>query len=552
MANVLNFKLTLEDLLGPKVAGAIRQVQQLGNQVDRPHKLNVDTSQAQSGLSGIMGLVAKLGLAAAFATGAKAIVGMGTQMEQTRIQFETFTGSAEKGNAVIAQLQKFANLTPFDDEQVIKAGRGLLAFGEDAKNLQPILSKLGNISSATGKDFNELVSIYGKNKISGLVQGDDLRQLMEGGIPVMASLARQLGVNESQVRKMGEQGKITFGMLDNAFDELGGKSGKWGDLMEKQSKTVAGRWSSLVGFAQNLGAKLGEMLNPFIGKIVDGGNAVLTFISQNTEKMKAIFSPVLAALQPLFDAFDGIRQQLFGNAEAGDVLATAFNGVANVIRFLAPVLKIAATLVGKVVTTVWQLIAGIAKFIETSPNLQKYYAALWGGAVAAFKGIAAAAGKFLGGVGKILEGIMTMNWSKLKDGFSETMAGLTDGPQVGKNIAAGVVQGWKDGIKPIKLFGEHKAPAAAGTDAASAFANNKAGGKAPAMTAAASAGAGAVGGSAGGGSRVTNITLRIDTLLREVKLSGSTMGESVKDLAVLIRDTVIAELNDVNTLSSAN
>ena len=178
-----------------------------------------------------MGLVGKLGLAAAFATGAKAIVGMGTQMEQTRIQFETFTGSAEKGNAVIADLQKFANLTPFDDEQVISAGRQLLAFGEDAKSINPILTKLGNISSATGKDFNELVSIYGKNKLSGIIQGEDLNQLNDSGIPVMKSLAAQLGVNVSQVRKMGEQGKITFSMLDKSFDELGGASGKWGNLM---------------------------------------------------------------------------------------------------------------------------------------------------------------------------------------------------------------------------------------------------------------------------------------------------------------------------------
>ena len=47
-------------------------------------------------------------------------------------------------------------------------------------------------------------------------------------------------------------------------------------------------------------------------------------------------------------------------------------------------------------------------------------------------------------------------------------------------------------------------------------------------------------------------SVRIDTLMREVKLSGATMGESVKDLASLIRDTVIAELNDVNTLASTN
>ena len=548
MSNVLNFKLTLDDLLGPKVAAAIRGVQNLGQQVEKPHKLNIDTSQAKSGLSGIMGLVGKLGLVAALATGGKAIVGMGTQLEQTRIQFETFTGSAEKGNAVIADLQKFANLTPFDDEQVIGAGRQLLAFGEDAKSLNPILTKLGNISSATGKDFGELVSIYGKNKLSGIIQGEDLNQLNDSGIPVMASLAKQLGVNVSQVRKLGAEGKITFSMLDKSFDELGGAGGKWASLMDKQSQTVAGRWSSLVGFAQNLGGKLGEAINPFIGGIVDGGNTLLTFISTNTEKIKAMFAPVVSAMQPLFDAFDGIRQQLFGNAEAGDVLATVFNFVANAIRLAAPVIKIVAGLLGKVLTTVWDLIAGIAKFIQTHEWIQKYYAAIWGGAVAAFKGIADAAGKFLGGVGHLLQGILTMDWGELKKGFSETMSSLADGPKVGAGIAAGVVKGWKEGIKPVKLFGNDK-PTTSSTDAATAFAQG--GGQKPAaMSAAASKGATAGGVSGVGGKGVTNISLRVQDMLRNMTVNVASAAEGAKEIAQLVRDTVIAELNDVNTLAS--
>ncbi|MBO2009168.1 tape measure protein [Hymenobacter negativus] len=546
MANVLNFKLTLEDLLGPKVASAIQRVTQLGQQVDKPHKLNIDTSQANGALSGVMGLVGKLGLAAAFATGAKAIVGMGTQMEQTRIQFETFTGSAEKGNAVIGQLQKFANLTPFDDEQVISAGRQLLAFGEDATSLNPILTKLGNISSATGKDFGELVSIYGKNKLSGIIQGEDLNQLNDSGIPVMKSLAAQLGVNVSQVRKMGEQGKITFAMLDKSFDELGGAGGKWGDLMDKQSQTVAGRWSSLVGFAQNLGGKMGEAVNPFIGRIVDGGNELLLFIQKNTDKIKEMFQPAVTAMEPLFEAFDRIRQQLFGNADAGSILTTVFNGLANVIRLLAPVLRIAATLAGKVVTVVWDLIKGIAKFIQTHEWIQKYYAAIWGGAVAAFKGIADAAGKFLGGTGKILEGLMTMNWSKLKEGFSETMSSLADGPKVGGDIASGVVKGWKEGIKPIKLFGDDKPM---GTDAASTFLNKQAGraqGKAPALTAAASAG-----GVAGvGGKGITNIYLTVNRPFENTTITAGTQQQAAKQTADMFRDFFMAELNDVNTLAS--
>ena len=136
------------------------------------------------------------------------------------------------------------------------------------------------------------------------------------------------------------------------------------------------------------------------------------------------------ALQPLFATFDGIRQQLFGNASAGDILAVVFNVIANALRLVSPVLKIVAGLIGKVVTVVWDLISGIAKFIQTHEWLQKYYAAIWGGAVAAFKGIAEVAGKFLGGVGHLLQGILTMDWGVLKQGFAETVASMGQGPKI--------------------------------------------------------------------------------------------------------------------------
>jgi|GEM_PF-3885678 len=536
-------------MLGPKVAGAIRQVQNLGSEVAKPHKLNVDASGAKGALSGVMGMLGGLGIAAGIAAGAKAIVGMGVGLEQTRVQFETFTGSAEKGNAVIADLQKFANLTPFEDDQVISAGRQLLAFGEDAKNLNPILTKLGNISSATGKDFNELVSIYGKNKLSGVIQGEDLNQLTESGIPVMDSLARQLGVTTDQVKKMGADGKISFKMLEKSFDELGGAGGKWGDLMDKQSKTVAGRWSSLVGFAQNLGGKAGEALLPIMGGIVDGGNELLAFIQTNTAKLKQMFDPVVKAVQPLVDEFRNIKNEIFGTSEAGDILNTVFNVIATVIKYISPVIKVVATLLAEVYKQIFRVVQVIGHWLATSPRVQKFLSGLWEGAVATFKGIAEAAGKFLGGVGGIIEGVFTGDFGKIKEGLLQTMnaVGDTQFDKLGKKAADGFNQGYRDGFQPMKLFGADKV---AGTDAASTFmgGGGKPGGaKAPAMTAAASKGESVSG---VGGKGITNIHLTTGNIFPNATITAGTTQEAARDVSGQFGDWIRAALNDVNTLAS--
>ena len=549
MTGLLNFKLTLEDLLGPRLAALAAKVEQFGQKVEKPHKVRVDTAQAGGAMNGLMGLAGKAAAAFGIFETAKGIVKMGSDLEQTRVQFETFTGSAEKGNAVIADLQKFAQITPFEDDQVISAGRQLLAFGEKAESLNPVLTKLGNISSATGKDFNELISMWGKNKLSGIIQGEDLNQLVDAGIPVMDSLAKQLGVTTDQVRKMGADGKISFGMLDKAFDELGGAGGKWGNLMEKQSKTFAGRLSSMVGFVQQLGGKMGEAINPLLGKLVDGGANLLTFISKNTAKIVEMFRPLQKALQPALDAFGEIYEAMGITGDGTDFLNGLFGGMATVIENLSPVIKVAATAIGEVYRKIWGLISAVAKFVETSPRLQKFMSGLWSGAVAVFKGITEAAVKAFGGLADILEGVFTLNWGKLKQGLKSSLAALADGGGIPEQAGAGFAAGWNKGFKKSTLFDKAtQAAPGAGTDAASAFLAKKspAAALAPGLKTSASASG------ASSSSHITHITLNIKELIHQLTVQAATVTEGAEQVADIVLKKLMSSLNDVNTIASSN
>jgi tape measure domain-containing protein len=548
MAGLLNFRLTLEDLLGPKLAALAAKVEQFGREVEKPHDVKVNTSKAEGGLSSLAGMAGKAFAAFGVFETVKGIVKMGSDLEQTRVQFETFTGSAEKGNAVIADLQKFAQITPFEDEQVISAGRQLLAFGENAESLNPILTKLGNISSATGKDFNELISMWGKNKLSGIIQGEDLNQLVDSGIPVMDSLAKQLGVTTSQVRKMGADGKISFGMLDKAFDELGGAGGKWAGLMDKQSKTFAGRLSSLVGFAQNIGGKLGEALTPGLGKIVDAGAALLTWAQSKSAQIVEMFKPLSEAFQPLLDAITQIWAELGLTGDGGDFLTSVFNGLATVINYLSPVLKVAATALGAIALKMAHLQEAIAAFIGSSPRLQKFFAGLWAGATAVFTGIVQSAVKMFGGLADIIEGVFTLNWGKLKNGLTESLHALADGGGIAEKAGAAFGDGYQKGFKKSTLFDVAKGAAGGETGPAALMK-----GKAPAAASLAPTlkdKPGTAG--ANGGNKVTNINLSIGTLIKDLNVTAANVTESAEKIGELVLQQLMSSLNDVNTLSSAN
>lgn len=219
--------------------------------------LRLNTAQFTSGLNNAASAVTGFGLAinnisgqlAGVFAGAGLIqqsISLAAGIEQIGISFEVLIGDAEKARKTLGLLQQFANVTPFAQDKVIDAGKRLLAMGITVDQLIPTLNTLGNVSAASGKDLSELSTIFGQVKIAGRLTGQDLMQFTNAGIPLISELAKSLKQPESAIKEMVEAGKIGFGDVARALDALGGTSGRWGTMMERQSQTLAGRWSTFV------------------------------------------------------------------------------------------------------------------------------------------------------------------------------------------------------------------------------------------------------------------------------------------------------------------
>jgi len=234
---------------------------------------------------GLTGTIKKVGLALGGLAIGQQLVGFGksaiqsaADFESLQISFTTFLGSADKANEVLAELQEFSALTPFTGEQVQTAGKALLAFGVEADDLQESLRKVGDISAGTGKDFNELAVIFGKAKVQGTLFAEDINQLTEAGVPVIQEFAKQLGVSESEVKKLGSEGKINFGNLEKAFTSLTGEGGKFFNLTESLSQSTTGRLSTLEDNWDQLKRTIGEGLLPVVEVFLEAGNRTIEFL----------------------------------------------------------------------------------------------------------------------------------------------------------------------------------------------------------------------------------------------------------------------------------
>lgn len=227
--------------------------------------------------------------------GIKNIISAGAEFEQTTVAFTTFLGSADKAKSILEELGKFADITPFETKEVTKAGQTLLAFGVNADDLIHTLKIVGDVASGVGKDFNELAAIFGKAKVSGRVMNDDLLQLTQAGIPAIDELSKSLNVPPAAIRKMAEEGKISFGDLQKSFEHMSGVGGRFADMMEKQNQTLMGLWSNLTSnfakMARDAGGKLDEWLKPLV-KI----GVQLTTLSEPMKRIVLVIGSLVAVI----------------------------------------------------------------------------------------------------------------------------------------------------------------------------------------------------------------------------------------------------------------
>jgi tape measure domain-containing protein len=196
--------------------------------------------------------------------------------EQTRISFETMLGSASKANKLLADLQEFAKRTPFSLVELQEGTKRLLAYGVEGENVIDTMRTLGNITSAVGRDkMPQLILAFGQVKAVGHLTGMELRQFAETGVPLLQILADQFKVSTAEVQDMVSAGKVGFADVQKALESLGGEGGKWGDMMDRQSKTLQGSLSNLSDSWNQLLIVLGTLFIPLATQVVSALNNIL-------------------------------------------------------------------------------------------------------------------------------------------------------------------------------------------------------------------------------------------------------------------------------------
>ena len=210
------------------------------------------------------------------------------EFQQLEVAFNTMLGSKEKADALMGQLVELAATTPFDLKGVASGAKQLLAYGLEAEKVTDTMRRLGDIAAGLGLQIGDLAWLYGTTMTQGRMYAEDLNQFTGRGIPMIAELAKQFGVAESEVKQLVTDGKVGFPQVEQAIKNLTDEGGKFGGLMEAQSHTIIGQISNI---KDSIDMAFNEM-----GKQSDGViNTALSGVSFLVEHWRQVGEAIVAA-----------------------------------------------------------------------------------------------------------------------------------------------------------------------------------------------------------------------------------------------------------------
>ena len=210
------------------------------------------------------------------------------EFQQLEVAFTTMLGSAEKANALMMQLTKTAAVTPFDLKGVTDGAKQLLAYGVSADEVNDTLIHLGDIAAGLSLPLGDLVYLYGTTLTQGRMFTQDLRQFMGRGIPIAEELAKQFGVTKDKVQELVSTGKVGAEEFKQAIMAMSSEGGKFGGLMEEQSKIITGQISNIEDAIDNAFNKIGKQSEGVINTALDG----VSYLVENYEKVGKIILSV--------------------------------------------------------------------------------------------------------------------------------------------------------------------------------------------------------------------------------------------------------------------
>lgn len=300
-----------------------------------------------------------------------AMVKAAADIEAMQQQLETMTGSAEAGGKMFNEIKTMAAKTPFETKDLMKATNTMLGFGIAQDKVLPLMNQLGDISGGNADRFQSLALAFSQVSSAGKLQGQDLNQMINAGFNPLENIAKRTGKSVGYWKEQMSKGKVTVKMVEQAMRDATSEGGRFYKMMEKQSKTALGQWSTFQDNLNMVLAEFGKIILPIAIDALAKLSETLEWInslSPETKKLVLIVAAFAAGLGPLLIILGSVTSAVL-----------SLNAGLGTLAVMLKMTKLATLGWGAGwIAGIWGLIKGIQLLIELLKNLKSRLAAIDG------------------------------------------------------------------------------------------------------------------------------------------------------------------------------
>ena len=294
-----------------KASGPLRSVEKSLGRVEKESK------SLTKSLGLISGALAAIGSAGIL----RSITNTTARFEDLQDTLTTVTGSAQKGAAAFAGIQKFATQTQFGVEELTNTYIKLAGAGiNPTTKLLTTFTDAAAVTTDQIGTLNAITDLFSRTTSGGLGL-EELNRLADRGLPVFKMLEDQLGLTRLEVSEFGKTAEgarqITEALVNGINQQFGGATqGKMDNLSTAMSN---------FGIAvTNAAYKIGDEFRPQLTAAI---SEATEFITTNDRLLKSIGTDLASAIEGSVTALKFLAHnfEVIRNVAIGMISIRAFD-----------------------------------------------------------------------------------------------------------------------------------------------------------------------------------------------------------------------------------
>jgi len=215
----------------------------------------------------------------AIGAGLTTVSKLGMEAEQTAVSFEVLTGSQEKANQLLNDLNNYAAKTPYSKLNIQDAAKQMMAFGVEQEKVMPYMRMMGDIAMGDAGKLQSLTLAFSQIQSAGKLTGQDLLQLVNAGFNPLQEISRTTGESYVSLREKMEKGQISAQMVAEAFRTATSQGGKFYNMTEKIGQTTGAKLSTLLDNLRETAIKLFDIIGPVLNPVLDMFGRIIEWVS---------------------------------------------------------------------------------------------------------------------------------------------------------------------------------------------------------------------------------------------------------------------------------